>query len=211
MAEEIQPPAAAGILGVIERLGAIAFLAGLSLLFVPTIIGTMIVPSLLHEEVDRKTLAALLLVARPGEVIAGKGLTGLIYLAILLPMAVAISGLHPAEPVLVAAAVALFGVWLVELGLVLGLVVERRTYETAGPVVSMCVLLLPAGFALGAGSVGLKAIAMLWPSAAAAWLLFDGLTGVELYTAGIWAILVLLGWLVVTYVILVALVRHREL
>jgi len=59
---------------------------------------------------------------------------------------VVVSGLRPAEPLVVAAAVALFGIWLIEVGLVLGLVVERRTYEQAGPVAAMIVLLLPAVF-----------------------------------------------------------------
>jgi hypothetical protein len=66
IAEEVEPAATVGGLGAAERLGMLGILASLSVLLL-TIVGTMIVPSLLNEEVDRKTLAALLLVARPGQ------------------------------------------------------------------------------------------------------------------------------------------------
>jgi hypothetical protein len=211
VADEVQPPASAGILGAAERLGSVELLAGVALLLLPTLVGTMIVPALLQEEVDRKMLSALLLVASPGQVIAGKGLTGLAYLALLAPIVVVVSGLRPAQPLLIAAAVALFGIWLIEVGLVLGLIVERRTYEQAGPVAALMVLLLPAVLAVGVGSGGAKVLGMLWPAAAAAWLVLDSLTGVDLYTAGPWAVLVLLGWAIGTYAVLVEIVRRREL
>jgi hypothetical protein len=86
-----------------------------------------------------------------------------LYIAILVPVSVAISGLRPAEPLAVAAAVTLLGVWLVEVGLVLGLTIERKRYETVGPIVAMWVLLAPAGVAIAAGSGGLKVAALVWP------------------------------------------------
>ena len=211
IAEEIEPPATTGRLGTLERLGVLGLLASLAVLLVLTSVGTMIVPSLVQEEVEKKTLAALLLVARPGQIGAGKGLTGLLYSALLVPASVLLSGLQPAEPLPVVAALALLGMWLVEVGLGLGLVIERRTYETLGPIVSMWVLLVPAVVAIVVGSGGVKTGLLLWPPAAAAWLLLDGLTGVELYTAGPWAVLALLGWVAATYVALVALLRRREL
>lgn len=52
---------------------------------------------------------------------------------------------------------------------------------------------------------------LLWPPAAAAWLLLDGLAGVELYIPALWAIPVLLAWVVATYLVLVVLLRRHEL
>lgn len=88
---------------------------------------------------------------------------------------------------------------------------DRRTYEGLGPIVSLAVLLGPVIAASQVGSAGLGALAMAWPTVAASWLLLDALSGVRLYTAGLWAVGVLIVWVVVSYVALVAILNRQEL
>jgi hypothetical protein len=90
-------------------------------------IGMLAVPVLLTEEMERKTLDALLLIARHSDVIAAKSLVGLLYIAIGVPLMFVLTRLEVRDAPTLVLATLLTSVVLVALGLLIAGVFKNAT------------------------------------------------------------------------------------
>lgn len=132
-----QPPAAvvrvervrSGIAdtAALEDLGTRRFFVLAMIGMLIAMIGMLAVPVILTEEMERKTLDALLLVARQSEVIAAKSLVGLLYVAIGVPLMFVLTRLEIHDWPTLVLSTALLAVVLVALGLLIAGVFKNAT------------------------------------------------------------------------------------
>lgn len=104
---------------VIDRLGLRAYLVLISIVFLVAMIAMLVVPVILAEEAEKKTLDALVLIASFPDVIAGKALVGVAYIAIAVTILLGATRLDVSDPPLFAAAVLTLGGALIGIGLVM--------------------------------------------------------------------------------------------
>lgn len=90
-------------------------------------IGMLAVPVILTEEMERKTLDALLLIARQSDVIAAKSLVGLLYVAIGVPLMFVLTRLEVHDAPTLVFSTLLVSVVLVALGLLIAGVFKNAT------------------------------------------------------------------------------------
>jgi hypothetical protein len=96
--------------------------------------------------------------------------------------------------------------------LVFGLTVPRVTYESAGALLPLVLLSVPAGLGgLVATRDWLDLALNVFPSSAAARLIQDSLAGADLFGARPLTLAILAVWAVAPYLVLLVLLDRREL
>ena len=196
---QIYDEVGAGPFGVI---GAIVLLIAM--------ISVYVVPLILTEEAEKKTLDALAMIASYGEVITAKALVGLLYVALAVPIMLVVTRLYPENILLFGLGMGLLAVTLVGFGLLLGGLfrssAQVNTWSTF--------LLLP--IVLSAVLVGYdlpRAVEMLMsimPSTHAMQLATDGFTGKAYFGNSLTSVLVIAGWGVAVYALLWWRLQRRE-
>ena len=111
----------------LEDLGTRRFFVLATVVMLIAMIGMLAVPVILTEEMERKTLDALLLVARQSEVIAAKSLVGLLYVAIGVPLMFVLTRLEVHDWPTLVLSTSLLAVVLVALGLLIAGVFKNAT------------------------------------------------------------------------------------
>jgi hypothetical protein len=208
--EETVGPAQ-GPAALLERLGIALGFAGLSFVVVLVFTGVSFVPVLLFEQVGSGTLLPVLLVARPVAVVLAKAVVSLGTMAGMGLLVALLDGLAPADAGLFLGASALLAVFMVGVGLLLGLVVPRVAYEGGGALLPLVLLAAPATLGGMVATGGWLAVALdLFPSSAAARLIEDSLVGTDLYGALPLSLAVLGVWAVAPYLLLLVLLDRRE-
>ncbi len=119
-------PAVANIAQLAE-LGPRRFFVLATVVMLIAMIGMLAVPVILTEEMERKTLDALLLIARQSEVIAAKSLVGLLYVAIGVPLMFVLTRLEVHDAPTLVLSTLLLSVVLVALGLLIAGVFKNAT------------------------------------------------------------------------------------
>jgi ABC-2 type transport system permease protein len=105
---------------IFDRLGTAPYFVITTAVFLIAMIALFVVPVILAEEAEKKTLDALVMVASFGDVIAAKALVGLVYIAVALSLLFALTRARLADRLgFVAAALAL-SLSLIGIGLLLG-------------------------------------------------------------------------------------------
>jgi ABC-2 type transport system permease protein len=121
-----------------------AFLTAFALIYVTTMVGLMLVPHLMIEEKQNKTLDALLVSpASAGQIVLGKGLTGLFYTLISVGVVFALNLKFVVNWPLVLLATLCGAALGVALGLLLGSTLEVRQQLSLWAWVLIIPLLLP--------------------------------------------------------------------
>lgn len=85
---------------VVTELGLSTFFVLASVVMVLGFIGLMATPIILAEEIEKRTIEALLLAARGSEVLTAKALVGLVYSAVATVLLVALTGVSIERPAL---------------------------------------------------------------------------------------------------------------
>lgn len=109
------------------ELGLRQFFVLATVVMLIAMIGMLAVPVILTEEMERKTLDALLMIARQSDVIAAKALVGLAYVAIGVPLMFVITGLEVHDAPTLVLSTLLLSVVLVALGLLIAGVFKNAT------------------------------------------------------------------------------------
>jgi ABC-2 type transport system permease protein len=109
------------------ELGPRRFFVLATVVMLIAMIGMLAVPVILTEEMERKTLDALLLIARQSEVIAAKSLVGLVYVAIGVPVMFVLTRLEVHDAPTLVLSTALLSLVLVALGLLIAGVFKNAT------------------------------------------------------------------------------------
>ena len=194
-----------------NALGARTFLVVLAIVLLAAFVSVMVVPMMLGEELEKGTFGALRLAATGPEILLSKALSGIIFAATGIGIAVVATGLELSDPLLFAGAAFALVVSLIGFGLLIGLVVgNANTINTYGGV-----LLMPLSVAAGAvffieGGV-VDTVFDLLPFTQATRLLADGVAAPAPFGAGASAWVVIVAWAALGYALLVRLATRREL
>ncbi|HEV8536991.1 MAG TPA: ABC transporter permease [Candidatus Limnocylindria bacterium] len=111
----------------VQDLGPRRFFVLATIVMLIAMIGLLAVPVILTEEMEKKTIDALLMIARQSEVIAGKALVGLFYVAIGVPLMVLLTRLEIRDPLTFVSATLLLSVVIVAVGLLMAGIFKNAT------------------------------------------------------------------------------------
>jgi ABC-2 type transport system permease protein len=195
---------------VMGELGARRYFVLATVVMMLGMIAVLVVPIVLTEEAEKKTLDALLLIANYREVILGKALVGVAYSAASVALMLALTRLQPADIPTFVAGTGLLAVSLIGLGLLLG-----GLFKTAGQVYtwSSIVLLPIIGPAFVAGLPlpdALDLALRTFPTSQGMRVMTNGLAGKPLF-GDIWiSYAVLLAWIAIAYGLLAWRLARRE-
>lgn len=173
-------------------------------------IAVLAVPIMLTEEVEKKTLDAVLLVGSYLEVIAAKALVGLAYAAISVAVMLALTRLRPADMLTFVLGTATLGIALTGIGLLIG-----GLFKSAQQVYSWSsVMLLPVigpAFAVGLPvPPAVDALLKALPTSQGMRIMADGLAGEPLF-GDLWISYAVVGaWIVAVYGVLAWTLSRRE-
>jgi hypothetical protein len=193
----------------LERLGLSTYFVLVSVLMLVVIICLFVVPILLAEEREKKTLDALVLIASNAEVVAAKALVGVAFVAVAIPVLMALTQLRPANLALYVAGIGGLALGLIGFGLLLGgLFNATQLYSWGG------ILILPfiaPAFVVGIPAPeGVIAAALVFPSSHAMRLAANGMAGEPLFAHAALSMLVLTAWIVAGFGLLLWRLSRRE-
>jgi ABC-2 type transport system permease protein len=196
--------------GVLGEMGPRRYFVLATVVMMIGMIAVLAVPIMLTEEVEKKTLDALLLVGSYLEVIVAKALVGLAYTAISVAVMLGLTRLWPIDMPTFAAGTGLLALALIGLGLLIG-----GLFKSAQQVYSWSsVMLLPVigpAFAVGlpipdAADLVLRAL----PTSQGMRIMANGLAGKPLFSDAWQSFAVLLIWAAAMYGLLAWRLSRRE-
>lgn len=194
---------------VMDRVGQRRFSVVGAAIMTITLSGMFVVPMVLADEVEKKTLDALVLIATDREVIVAKALLGLAYIAIAVPLLFVVTAIRPVALAPFALGLVLLSVLFVGLGLLLGGLLSPTQLNTWGGI--MIVPLLIPAVVVGLPAPGwLDAVLTLVPTTHGARLVVNGLSEDPLFTRAWLSALVLMAWCAALYALLLWRLGHRE-
>jgi ABC-2 type transport system permease protein len=196
--------------GVMGQMGPRRYFVLATIVMMLGMVAVLAVPIMLTEEVEKKTLDALLLVGSYLEVIVAKAMVGLAYAAISVTVMLGLTRLRPEDLLAFVSGTGVLAATLIGLGLLIG-----GLFKSAQQVYSWSTLMLlpvigPA-FAVGlpvpdAVDVVLRAL----PTSQGMRIMANGLAGKTLF-ADVWqSYVVLLVWAAALYGILAWRLSRRE-
>ena len=183
-------------------LGTVAMMLGM--------IAILAVPIMLTEEVEKKTLDAVLLIGNYLDVIVAKALVGLAYTALAVFVMLSLTRLRPSDPATFVIGAGFTSITLIGLGLLIG-----GLFKNAQQVYSWSsVILLPViapPFLVGIGLPGwADTLIKAAPSSEGMRIMANGLAGQAIFTDLWQAYAVLALWCAIFYGILAVRLARRE-
>ncbi len=186
---------------IFERLGLRTYMILISLLFLIAMIAMLVVPVILAEEAEKKTLDALVLVASYADVIVGKALVGVAYIAVSVAIMLGLTTLSIADVPMFVAAVLVSGVTLIGLGLIMAGFFKNANQLNTWSGVFLIPVLAPA-FVVGADPGGVvNAVLLALPSSQAMRLLTDAASGESIFGGAWLSFLVIAAWGAAAYAV----------
>jgi len=210
VAVQTTTPAAGDLGSLVEKLGLRRYLVLGTLLMLIAMIAFYVLPVLLTEEYEKKTADALLLIGSQADIVAGKALVGLTYVAVSVPIFLLVTQTVLGNPLLFTAAILALTATLVAFGLLIGGLARTVSQLNTWSSFPLLVLIMPAFL----GLIGLPAWAQFildaTPGTQAMKMLVDSASAQPVY--GTWPIslAVMAGWAVVGYFLLVRSLAARE-
>lgn len=195
---------------VFEQLGPRRYFVMVGAVFVVAMISLFVVPIILTEEAEKKTLDAVTMVASYADVIAGKALVGIVYTAIAVPLLLAVTQLMPDAPLLFGGGMLLLSITLIGFGLLIGGLFRSANQLNTWAGVLILPVIAPT-FLLGFELPTIAEVALaLYPISAAMKLAINGLSGTEVFANAWLSVLVIIVWAAAAYLILGWTLRRRE-
>lgn len=196
--------------GVMGEMGPRKYFVLATIVMMLGMIAMLAVPIMLAEEVEKKTLDALLIVGSYLDVIAAKALVGLAYVAVSVTLMLALTGLRPGDLPSFTAGTTLLAIALIAGGLLIG-----GLFKSAQQVYSWSsVMLIPVigpAFAVGlpvpdAVDLALRAL----PTSQGMRIMANGLAG-EVLFGDVWLSYLVTGlWAIGAYALLAWRLSRRE-
>jgi ABC-2 family transporter len=210
LAAESVPTGGSADQGVMSEMGPRKYFVLATVVMMLGMIAMLAVPIMLTEEVEKKTLDALLLVGSYLEVIVAKAVVGLAYVGVSVAVMLALTRLRPADMLIFVAGTGLLAVALIGIGLLIG-----GLFRSAQQVYTWSsVMLLPVigpAFAVGlpvpaAVDAALRAL----PTSQGMRIMANGLAGDALFS-DTWISFAVVGlWALGAYAILAWRLARRE-
>ncbi len=194
---------------IFNRLGPRKYFVLVAIALEIGMISMLAVPIILTEEVEKKTIDALVLVTSYIDIVAAKALVGLSYIAVAVTIMMSLTRIAPTQIALFIAAVVALSVTLIGFGLLIGgLFKSANQLNTWGGVVLLPIL-APA-FAVGLPVPGwLQTAFDFFPTSQATKVMIDSLSSEQFFGHAWLAFLVMIVWAVVAYAVLVRQLAHR--
>ena len=196
---------------VLDRIEISRYFVLVSVAILISFIAFLVVPVILSEEIERKTLDALLLAARPSEILIAKALVGLLYTVVAVPLTLLLTGLGPEDPLRFGVGAVGLAVGLIGFGLLFALALRSANRVNTWSGIAVMVVSIPV-FLVGAPlSDPVGAVVAATPTGAGTRLMMDGLQGEALFGASAASLGVLVAWAAVGYLVLVRTLARRDL
>ena len=188
-----------GSVSVAEELGPRTYVILSALLMFIVFVALLAMPVTLTEEVEKKTIEALALIASYADIIVAKALLGITYVAIGSPFLLWLTDQVPDDPVTFVGAVALTSVTLIGFGLFIGVLFRNANQLNTWAGVYLLPVIAPA-FMVGLPLPDALDTALLaLPTSQAMRLLVNGISGEQLFSNAILSWLVIAAWGVAGY------------
>lgn len=196
--------------GVAAEMGPRKYFVLATVVMMIGMIATLAVPIMLTEEVEKKTLDALLIVGSYLEVIFAKALVGLAYTAVSVALMLALTRLRPDDLATFVAGTGLMALALIGIGLLIGGLFRSAQQVYSWSSVMLIPIIGPA-FVVGLPIPdALDALFRVLPTSQGMRILANGLAGKPLFTDLWQAYLVLSVWAVAMYGLLAWRLARRE-
>jgi ABC-2 type transport system permease protein len=195
---------------LIDRIGLKSWAVVGAAVMMIGMVAILVVPVVLAEEAEKKTLDALVLIASYTDVIIAKALFGIVYLAFMVPILMTITGVGVDEFVVFYGAVALLSIALLGFGLLLGSIFRNANQLNTWSGIILLPVIAPAfAIALPAPQI-VTTLAESTPTGQATKLMLNGVSGERLFSNIAIPIAVICLYGVVAYVLLLWDMRRRE-
>lgn len=181
-----------------------------ALIFLVGMVGVYVVPVILTEESDRRTLDALTIIASQFDVVAAKALVGLAYLVVSIPILMLFTRLVPENIATFATVIALLSDTLIGFGLLLGGICRTMTQLNTWSGVVLLAILFPAVIATLPLPGAITGIVGLLPTGQAVRVATNALSGVSLFEDAWLAYPIIAAWGLAAYAILLWRLARRE-
>ena len=196
------PPQTGGSTAAIDVLGARKDFILVSIILLLTMVAVYAVPAVLVEEIEKKTMEALSLIASTAEVIGAKALFGFTLSVVAVPVLLTITRGRPVEYASLVAVVAVSAVVLVGIGLLFAGMVKNQQQVNTWSGLVLLALLAPA-FTVGLPMPdAVNRVLAFIPTSQSFRLLANAFAGRTLYPHEALSYAVLLAWGVGVYALL---------
>lgn len=201
---------AAGEPSLFDRIGLRNYMLTFSMIFLVGMIAVFAIPIILTEEIEKKTLDALVMIASYGDVMIGKALVGLVYIAVATVITLALASAEPGNVGLFALAMAALSVALLGFGLFIGGLFRSANQLNTWGSLLLFPLITPAFLvALPLPDWG-HALVTAFPTGAAAKEITNGLTGETIYDGAVLSFAVMIAWALAGFLLLGWQLRRRQ-
>ena len=201
---------AAGEPSLFDRIGLRTYMLTFSMIFLVGMIAVFAIPIILTEEIEKKTLDALVMIASYGDVMIGKALVGLAYIAVATLITVVLANADPGNVALFALAVSALSLALLGFGLFIGgLFRSANQLNTWGSLV-LFPLITPAFLVALPLPDWAHALVSAFPTGAAAKEITNGLTGETIYGGAGLNFAIMIAWAVAGFLLLGWQLRRRQ-
>ncbi|HUZ02815.1 MAG TPA: ABC transporter permease [Thermomicrobiaceae bacterium] len=197
-------------ISILNRIGLRSYFVIAAVVMLVAMVAMLALPIILAEETEKKTLDAVGLIASYTDVVIGKSLVGITYIAISLGLLLGVTRLLPANLPLFVGGVFVFSVALIGFGLLIGgLFRSANQLNTWGGLLLIPVIAPAFIVGLDAPRIVTAAIWLL-PSSQATRVIINAVSGQAVFPSLWSAFLVIAGWVVVAYLLLLWRLSRRE-
>ncbi|HET9017594.1 MAG TPA: ABC transporter permease [Thermomicrobiaceae bacterium] len=210
--ERLSAPTATELtsMSILNRIGLRDYFLIAAVVMLVAMIAMLALPIILAEETEKKTLDAVGLIASYTDVVVGKSLVGGAYITVSIVLLLGVTRLMPANLPLFVAGVFAFSVALIGFGLLIGgLFRSANQLNTWGGLILVPVIAPAFIVGLDAPRV-VNLILWLIPSSQATRLIINAVSGQAIFPSLWSAFLVIAGWAVLAYLLLIWRLGRRE-
>ncbi len=195
---------------IFDRIGPAPYFVLTSTLFLVVMVALFAVPIILTEEVEKKTLDALVLVASYADVVVAKALVGLVYTGVATVIMLALTRSHIVQPLPFGLALLALSVALMGVGLLIG-----ELFRSANQLNTWSsVILIPfLGPVYGVGLPTPRIVDLLLlalPTSQATRLVMNAALGQRLFDRPWLSYLVIIAWGVAVYAVVLWRLSRRQ-
>lgn len=206
----IADPAGDDTLSIFEELGPRQYFVLAAVIMLVGMNAMLVVPLILAEEAEKKTLDALVLVASYADVVIAKAMVGLFYVGVSAGVLVLATSLGPEAPLLFAIAVALCALSLVGIGLLIGSLFTNANQVNTWAGFFLLPVIAPAFMVGFPVPDAIETLLSFLPTSQAMRLLVNAQAGQDLFPDAWLSLTVLVVWAVVTFALVALRLSRRE-
>lgn len=195
---------------IFERVGLRSYFLLAVVVMLVAMIAMLVVPVILAEETEKKTLDALVMIASYVDVIVAKALVGIVYVAVTVVLLLGITRLTPVDPLLFGLGVVLLSATLIGFGLLMGGLFRSANQLNTWSGFLLLPVIFPA-FVVGIDAPAwVQTTLKVLPSSQAAQILINGVSGIDFFPNPWLSVLVVAIWGMIAYGLLLLRLSRRE-